>query len=268
MYSIDTDLSALLQMLQKSRHSGRIRTQIPYGFAGLSGGYVFIDMSQGRATACYLVDAQRQLLLSGTEAIDVTSTMGILHWIAEQEYPKTTVSLPSVRVQTPGSPYSNPQLPAARPQSPGTQHTNTHLPAVRPQSPGTQHTNTYLPAIRPQSSSTQHTNTRLPALQPYSSSSQQTNAHLSALQPLRLTNMAGAYSYSFSAFVPERLIYIDSNLLGGLNRRLRRVLVLVDGQRSILKIASVLHPNEDGQQEVFDSLKQLAKMQIISIRKD
>jgi hypothetical protein len=66
--------------------------------------------------------------------------------------------------------------------------------------------------------------------------------------------------------VPERLIRIDSALLGEIARRLRRVLVLVDGQRSVQKIASVLYPNEDGQQEVFSSLKQLAQMQIIILR--
>jgi hypothetical protein len=227
VYSIDTDLSALLQPLQKSRHNGRVRAQIPYGFAGLSGGYAFIDMAQGRMVACYLVNAQKQLILSGTEAVDVISSIGILHWIVGQE----------------------------------TQQTNMHLPAVRPNTSGPQYTHPNLPAIQPYSpNTTQHSNPRIPAIQPYPPNQQR--------HTFGLNNPPGPRNYHFSTFVAERLVYIDSNLLAGLNRRLRRVLVLVNGQRSVIKIASILHPHDDGQQEIFSCLQQLAKMKIIVIRED
>lgn len=268
MYSIDIDLSALLQMLQNSRHSGRIYAQIPYGFAGLTGGYVFIDMVQGRAIACYLVNTQKQIILTGAESIDVTSTMGVLHWTIGQAYQQTNMSLPAVHPHTSDAPYTNHHQQAVRPYPVNTQQTNTRLPAVQPYSPRTQHTNPNLPPSRPYTSGTQHTSSNLPSIKPYSSGTQNTNPQLPALRPLMPTNTNRPQYYSFSAFVAERLINIDSNLLTGLHRRLRRVLVLVDGQRSVIKIAVVLHPNEDGQQEVFDSLKQLAQMHIIFIRKE
>jgi hypothetical protein len=227
VYSIDIDLPALLQVLQKSRHNGRILAQIPYSFAGFSGGYAFIDMAQGRATACHLINTQKQIILSGSKAMDVTSSMGILHWTVGQEYQQTNKSLSNIQPQ-----HTNPNLPDIRAYSPRTQNTNPNLPDIRAYSPPTQHTNPQLPAIRPSTPN----------------------------------NITRPLNYPFASFVPERLIHIDSALLGEIARRLRRVLVLVDGQRSVQKIASVLYPNEDGQQEVFSSLKQLAQMQIIVLR--
>lgn len=241
MYSID--LPALLQILQKSRHNGRVYAQVPYGFAGLSGGYAFVDIVQGRTVACYLLNTQKQLILSGNEAMNVISSMGVLHWTVGQEYQQTNTNLPAVRPSyTTGLQYTNPVLPSIRPYSPHTLYTNPQTPAIRQYPSDTQYTNPRLPM--PRSSS---------ANNPYTTS--------------RSNNTSEQPDYPFSSFVPERLIHIDTKLLGNLARRLRRVLVLVDGQRSIMKIALILYSNNDGQQETFSILKQLEEMSIILIKK-
>ncbi len=241
MYSID--LPALLQFLQKSRHNGRVYAQVPYGFAGLSGGYAFVDIAQGRTVACYLLNAQKQLILSGNEAMNVISSMGILQWTMGQEYQQANTNLPAVRPSyTTGSQYTNPAMPSIRPYSPNTLYTNSQTPAIRQYPSDTQYTNPRLPM--PRLSSTDNT---------YTTS--------------RTNNTSEQPDYQFSSFVPERIVHIDTNLLDSIARRLRRVLVLVDGQRSIMKIALILYSNHDGQRETFSILKQLEEMSIILIKR-
>jgi hypothetical protein len=264
VYSID--LPTLLQILQKSYHNGRVYAQVPYGFAGTSGGYAFVDVSQGRMVACYLLNTQKQIILSGNEAANVISSMGILQWAVGQEQQQTSTNLPSIRQYSASPPYPNTQSPAIRQYSASPLYTNPQIPAIRQYSSGPLYTNPQSPAIRQYPSGPQYTNPRLPMPRPSSADNPYSTSRSNDTSS-RSNNTPVPSSYQFSLLVPERLIYIDTNLLGGLARRVRRVLVLVDGQRSIMKISLILHANSDGQRETFNILKQLEEMRIIAIKK-
>jgi hypothetical protein len=271
VYSID--LPTLLQILQKSYHNGRVYAQVPYGFAGLSGGYAFVDVSRGRMVACYLLNTQKQIILSGNEAANVISSMGILQWAVGQEQQQTSTNLPSIRQYSASPPYLNPQSPAIRQYSSGALYTNPQIPAIRQYSSGQLYTNPQIPAMGQYPSDPQYTNPRLPMARPSSTGNPHTTSKFNDTSSRsnntssRSNDTSRQLSYQFSFLVPERIMHIDTNLLGNLARRLRRVLVLVDGQRSVVKISLILHSNSDGQQETFSILKQLEEMQIIAIKK-
>ncbi|GCE25566.1 hypothetical protein KDA_10500 [Dictyobacter alpinus] len=189
MYNIGQ--SSLLQLLQGYRHNGRLRAQLPAGIFGLQGGYVFIDMVQGSAVACNLVNAYGQLVLSGQEAMSLVSNMGVLNWVVVQEYIQTSPRLPAIRQNTSG----------------------------------------YLPAIS------------------------------------RSYIGQGSNPHPASNFVPQRLVNINSEILKRFPRHMKRVLVLVDGVRTVGKIAAILYPHEDHIREILIILRELEDLSVLTIKR-
>ncbi|GER86942.1 hypothetical protein KDW_11040 [Dictyobacter vulcani] len=204
--------STLLQLLQGYRQNGRLRAQLPDGIFGLQGGYVFLDVVQGSAVACHLVNMYGQLALSGNEAMSMIANMGVLDWVVIQEYMQTSPHLPAIRQNTSG-------LQAIRQQTSG-------LPAIR------QNTSGHLPAITSQSYIGQ-----------------------------------GSSPHPATVFVPQRLIYIDTEILKRFPRHMRRVLVLVDGVRTVGKIVDILFPHEDRIREVLLILRELEDMSVLTIKR-
>ncbi|GCE17691.1 hypothetical protein [Dictyobacter kobayashii] len=203
MYNIGQ--STLLQLIQEYRQNGRLRAQLPDGVFGLYGGYVFVDMVQGSAVSCFIINAQGQLLSSGNEALNAIAYVGALDWTVMQEYVQTSPRLPAI--------------------SQNTSQTSPRLPAI------SQNTSGYLPAI-----TTQYIG-------------------------------RGSAPHPATNFVPQRLVYIDTAILMRFPRHMKRVLVLVDGTRTVGKIASILSPHEDRIREVLQVLRDLEDMGILSIKR-
>ncbi|WP_149404117.1 hypothetical protein [Dictyobacter arantiisoli] len=255
-----TDLSTLLKLLQKVRQDGRVRAQIPQDVLGSQGGYAFIDMLQGNVVSCSIVNLQGQIVLSGNEALRVISTVGALQWEARLESQTTNPNLPAYRSSVSGSGFTNPNLPAYQPD----RQTNPNLPAYRPDG----QTNPNLPAYRPNG----QTNPHFPAYQAGTASTQPIPAIQANVTGNPSYQQSGAQTtfkrivYPFSHFIPAHSINIDAYLLSRFPRRQKRVLILVDGVRTIEKIASILMPGNDGQQEIYTIVRELIEMQVIHIK--
>lgn len=124
------------------------------------------------------------------------------------------------------------------------------------------HTNPNLPAIRQNTSGTLHAIPRSftgpqPMLQQNTSGNlQAVNGSFTRPQPV---------IHPAARFVPRRITTINSEILNRFPRRQKRVLLLVDGERNVAKIASMLNPQENGQQEIFTILRELEDMCVIII---
>lgn len=103
-----------------------------------------------------------------------------------------------------------------------------------------------------------HTSPRLPAIR------QNTTGQIPAI-PQYVGH--GSSPHPATGFVPQRNVEINSSLLMRFPRHLKRVLVLVDGTRTVGKIASILSPQEDRIREVLQILRDLEDMGILSIKR-
>lgn len=135
-------------------------------------------------------------------------------------------------------------------------HTSPRLPVVRPH---TMHATGPLPAISQYSG-------QIPAIPQYSGqipAIPQYSGQIPAI-PQRVEHHAEPHPAA--NFVPQRSIPIDSLTLTRFPRHLKRVLVLVDGTRTVGKIASILSPQEDRIREVLQILRDLEDMGVLSIK--
>jgi len=72
--------------------------------------------------------------------------------------------------------------------------------------------------------------------------------------------------WSISAVVPRKTVPIEPRTLQTLSRNQRRVLVLVDGTRSVEKIASILYSSsQDNVQAVLKTLRELESLRLITM---
>lgn len=70
---------------------------------------------------------------------------------------------------------------------------------------------------------------------------------------------------SVSSLVPRVIAAPDASILHSLSRNQRRVLVLVDGTRSIKKIAEILFPSSQDMRTVLQVLRELENMGLVVI---
>lgn len=71
---------------------------------------------------------------------------------------------------------------------------------------------------------------------------------------------------NISSIVPRKVINVESSALRRLSRSQRRVLILVDGTRSVEKIASMLYSSsEDNIQTVLRTLRELEMLRLITM---
>ncbi len=86
----------------------------------------------------------------------------------------------------------------------------------------------------------------------------ETPQHVSETSPILSTDP--------SAFIPRRLASVEQTTLNRLSRKQRRVFVLVDGERSIAKIVSILFPASPNTKEVIGVLRELEAMRLITVK--
>jgi hypothetical protein len=184
-----------MQVLQEFRQNGQLHAQLPGGVLGLRQGQVFIDLVQGQAITCYIINEHGQIVMEGNNAMQVAFKVGTLDWVVEE-----------VSQQT--GPLTNPYLRIPR------QTTSHNLPAI----------------------------------------------------PQQTTPFTGQTPDHVLSYIPQRHIALDAAMLHELSRRSRRVLLLIDGERSISKIASILFPGTDSRQEIIKIMQDLENRGLIRIR--
>lgn len=84
--------------------------------------------------------------------------------------------------------------------------------------------------------------------------------------PKRLTEASPTSLLDPSAIIPQRLARVEQITLNRLSRKHRRVFVLIDGERSVAKIASMLSVTLPNTKEVMVILRELEAMRLITLR--
>lgn len=75
---------------------------------------------------------------------------------------------------------------------------------------------------------------------------------------------SGAILPQTSSPIPRRLVHIEPQVLNTWPRNYRRILVLIDGERSIEKIAEILALSSEGVQEMTVILRELRQKGVIN----
>lgn len=90
---------------------------------------------------------------------------------------------------------------------------------------------------------------------------------LSPITTVQLSPQNQRYLYT-STLVPQRITFIDQRTLNRLPLRHKHVLNLVDGKRSVGRIAAILFSSTDGQiiQQVGEILRELETMKMVAIK--
>jgi hypothetical protein len=285
VYSLD--LATLLMMLEGIQHTGQLQATMPAGTPQVSAGRAVITVTRGRITGCVIFNQRGQIVMSGERALLLIKHLGPLGWRLIQN----TANQTNTALQLEMSPEQRSHQPqqinlAQQAYFPQPQQTS---PLQRLDLPHPVNTNTT------QANTVQRSNPDWPT-QPAQLSPHVTRPipRVSGLQPNVTTplprvtgpipraprlqpqpeprtpipntpSLSQQGSPLMAALTPQRKTTIDGQTLTNLPRRLRRVLVLVDGQRSIGKIADLLYTNQDRFSEVLDALRELEGMRIITL---
>ncbi|BCL83074.1 hypothetical protein ccbrp13_55390 [Ktedonobacteria bacterium brp13] len=250
------DFATLLSTLQEISYTGQIEAYLSLRTPVLHGGKVVVTIVRGHATACVILNQQGYVAIAGDQAVQITRSLGVLEWYRAHQSSQPSQEMP-VLPPVQQSPAVSPQRqtrPVAPqptinnqlPQRP--QVTNPRLPIV---------TNPLLPSVTrplPQISSPQLspvTNPYLPRM-----NNQTRSLEAQSTQPHNLL---------ITTCIPQRLVTLHPQILANLERPLRRVLVLVDGQRTIGKIATLLNPTASKFDEVLETLRELERMGMITM---
>jgi len=249
------DFATLLSTLQEISYTGQIEAYLSLRTPVLHGGKVVVTIVRGQATACVILNQQGYIAIAGEQAVQITRSLGVLEWYRtplssqpSQEMPvfPSVQQSPAISQQRqtrplPPQPTINNQLPQQ------SQVTNPRLPIV---------TNPLLPSVTrplPRISS--------PQLSPV------TNPYLPRINNQRLAEAQSTQPHNqlITTCIPQRLVTLHPQTLANLERPLRRVLVLVDGQRTIGKIVILLNPTANKFDEVLETLRELERMGMITM---
>lgn len=280
VYSLD--LATLLMMLEGLQHTGQLQATVPTGTPHVSAGKAVITVMRGRITDCVIFDQHGQLALSGQHALQLVKHLGALGWRPAQNaanHTKTTLQVETSSEQRSYPPQQvSPEQRAYPPQQvspdqwsyiPLPQQTSPLQRLDFPQTMNTTQRSAMDWPAQPTQLSPHVTRNPLPHITGLIPSVTAPSPHATRRQPPpqipESLTLSQPGSPLLAALTPQRKTSIDGQTLTKLPRPLRRVLVLVDGNRSIGKITDLLYANQGRISEVLDALRELERTGIITL---
>lgn len=262
MYALD--LTTLLLALQESRYTGQLQAHVPIGIPELSNGRAMMTVVRGHVKACVLFNMHGQQLVSGEQAFALVGTMGPLEWqrtqtpllngwtgtSPQEQSPEQWRTRPHQPVRTPPA-YPQSRLPESRalPQP------NSDPEWLRGTTPDEfPRVTTPLPSIT----------MPLPRVSGSWPHVTQPSQKIPARPKVPTSPPTQPINPILASIIPQRRVTINQQTLASLPRLLRRVLVLVDGARSIGKITELLYANPARFSEVLEAIKELERMGIVT----
>lgn len=226
MYTYDIDLETLLSLLTEARQTGILSAELPHGFMGQKVRcWVRINLANGEILRCQIEDNKGRVQVMGNK-----KALDLLYGLGPLSWRLDTES------------------PDARALS---ANKNNREPLELP--PSERITNPLLPRVQPSN------NLRTPP--PLE------RGNTSPLPPVQSTGSLRMNSASLRLFsaVPQVIANLSPAVLHNLSRRQRRVLVLVDGTRSVEKIAALLFSTPQDTLIVLELLQELEMMGLITL---
>ena len=254
MYEYALDLETLLALLGEVNQDGILSVMLLSGFLGLKGRCsVEIQLIQGEIVYCHVEDNRGNMhVFDPGKAFKALNSLGVLDWQFTKKLDSASHTHPSQSSNVPPPAFSAPlysaphnplgQANGQHPNISAGRNTDPLQPLFAPQPPGNRPISTPLGNTHP-----------LPLPNRFDT------------PPLQYFGRDSGYFRTIAALVPKLRVNIDTRLLNSLPRKNRRVLVLIDGVRSVEMIHNILSPSSQDINGTLGVLVDLERLGIITV---